>query len=474
MKFLTNLDLNKNELQNARIQNLAAPPNNPLSGQAYYNTKDNIAYIFDGTTWRNLFSMSIEEVITLLNKSNYKIDDDNLSNNVNDAVIKRHEHINASILNVITQELINKWNLAEVNAKSYADKQINDYKIRPATKNTLGGIKVGANLSINEDGTLNANDNSVNYIVKQEKFVASEGQTLFSLTKGSYKVGLGALSIFMYGAKISNDAFNETTEKSFTMKNPLNVGDIVLAEYIELVNVTPYPIHGKEHLSGGVDPIPKATTYTEGLMSKEDKNKLDSISIGANKVIRSDKNGMILIDGLEQNVYIHPNDINTRHVTDDEKNVWNAKETTLGSQDKANRAETNAEAYTDNKATDILSNANKYTDNKVAALVNSAPEALDTLQELAKALGNDPNFSSTILNKLGLKLEKVAFTIGDGKTTEFTLKHNLNTSDTTWSIREASTGEGIFTDVITVDTNAIKVLFAQAPAKEQFRVVVNG
>lgn len=36
----------------------------------------------------------------------------------------------------------------------------------------------------------------------------------------------------------------------------------------------------------------------------------------------------------------------------------------------------------------------------VAALVGSSPVALDTLNELAAALGNDPNFSRTILNRL--------------------------------------------------------------------------
>ncbi|HFE7024520.1 TPA: phage tail protein, partial [Salmonella enterica subsp. enterica serovar Newport] len=40
---------------------------------------------------------------------------------------------------------------------------------------------------------------------------------------------------------------------------------------------------------------------------------------------------------------------------------------------------------------------------KVAQLVGSAPEALDTLQELADALGNDPNFATTVLNKLAGK-----------------------------------------------------------------------
>ncbi|UDQ74648.1 tail fiber protein [Pectobacterium brasiliense] len=42
----------------------------------------------------------------------------------------------------------------------------------------------------------------------------------------------------------------------------------------------------------------------------------------------------------------------------------------------------------------------------VAALVNGSPAALDTLQELANALGNDPNFSATVLNALAGKLAK--------------------------------------------------------------------
>lgn len=42
----------------------------------------------------------------------------------------------------------------------------------------------------------------------------------------------------------------------------------------------------------------------------------------------------------------------------------------------------------------------------IAALVNGSPGALDTLKELAAALGDDPNFSSTVLNKLAEKLEK--------------------------------------------------------------------
>ena len=44
-----------------------------------------------------------------------------------------------------------------------------------------------------------------------------------------------------------------------------------------------------------------------------------------------------------------------------------------------------------------------YVDTKVAGLVDSAPEALDTLVELAAALGNDENFATTVANEIGTK-----------------------------------------------------------------------
>lgn len=44
-----------------------------------------------------------------------------------------------------------------------------------------------------------------------------------------------------------------------------------------------------------------------------------------------------------------------------------------------------------------------YVDSKVAALVASSPAALDTLNELASALGNDANFATTVSTAIGLK-----------------------------------------------------------------------
>lgn len=51
-----------------------------------------------------------------------------------------------------------------------------------------------------------------------------------------------------------------------------------------------------------------------------------------------------------------------------------------------------------------------YTDTAIANLVDSSPAALDTLNELAAALGDDPNFATTVSTQIGLKLDSASFT----------------------------------------------------------------
>jgi hypothetical protein len=50
-EFLTNINLNKNELQNAAIQNLAVAPSSPVVGQIYFDTVLNNIRTWDGTQW---------------------------------------------------------------------------------------------------------------------------------------------------------------------------------------------------------------------------------------------------------------------------------------------------------------------------------------------------------------------------------------------------------------------------------------
>ena len=72
-------------------------------------------------------------------------------------------------------------------------------------------------------------------------------------------------------------------------------------------------------------------------------------------------------------------------------------------------------AYTDARETAITSayqsyadtaevDAKAYADTEIAALVDSSPAAMNTLNELAAALGDDENFSTTVTNSIATKL----------------------------------------------------------------------
>lgn len=63
-----------------------------------------------------------------------------------------------------------------------------------------------------------------------------------------------------------------------------------------------------------------------------------------------------------------------------------------------------------------------YVNTQLASLIDSAPETLNTLDELANALGDDPNFATTIANQIGTKVTAV-----EGK--------GLSTNDLTDSLK---------------------------------------
>ena len=64
--------------------------------------------------------------------------------------------------------------------------------------------------------------------------------------------------------------------------------------------------------------------------------------------------------------------------------------------------------------TRLTSATGVQVDNAVAALVDSAPAALDTLNELAQALNDDPSFATTVTNSLAAKAD--TFSVGTGLT----------------------------------------------------------
>lgn len=106
MKILTNYDLNQNQLLNARVQNLASAPSNPVKGQVYFNTTSNRLFCYNGTDWVGADStgatMTGSSIVTEINSSAGVIDLDNLAATVGTAVTNSHTHGNKTTLDNIT------------------------------------------------------------------------------------------------------------------------------------------------------------------------------------------------------------------------------------------------------------------------------------------------------------------------------------------------------------------------------------
>ncbi len=184
--------------------------------------------------------------------------------------------------------------------------------------------------------------------------------------------------------------------------------------------------------SGVTDKPGNATTSVDGLMSKTDKSKLDGVAAGANN-------------------YSHPTGDGNRHVPatavgDVNKFLksagaaggaptWAAATKSvvgLGNVDNTADADkpvsTAAQKALDAKAplvspaltgtptaptaaggtntTQIATTA--FVAAAIAALIDGAPGAIDTLNELAAALGDDPAFATTVTNSLADKLAKAS------------------------------------------------------------------
>lgn len=67
-RFLTPIDMVKNELRNARVQNLANAPSNPVEGQIYFDTTTRAFRFYDGVEWVDVVSQ--EGLISQVNVEN--------------------------------------------------------------------------------------------------------------------------------------------------------------------------------------------------------------------------------------------------------------------------------------------------------------------------------------------------------------------------------------------------------------------
>lgn len=161
--------------------------------------------------------------------------------------------------------------------------------------------------------------------------------------------------------------------------------------------------------------------------------------------------------GLSQNgdSYFHPGNSNDTYLGS-EYYLWKgvyANKYYLGSTEFGDIVTHNASEF----LTQHQSLADYATKQDLADLVNSAPSTLDTLNELASALGNDPNFATTVSTQIGAKANDNAVVHLSGNETISGVK----TFQDNGIVLKSSTAElgvtGGYTDITFLDKNGKKL-----------------
>lgn len=119
-------------------------------------------------------------------------------------------------------------------------------------------------------------------------------------------------------------------------------------------------------------------------------------------------------------------------------------------------------------------------------VVGAAPDALNTLQEIADALGADPNFAATItgqitgldsrIDTLEANTGSDAFKqdVGDATVSSFTITHNKGTQDCLVQVIRKSDFQVVYPVVKLPTANTVTVDFGtHVPGVGAYRVIIN-
>lgn len=167
----------------------------------------------------------------------------------------------------------------------------------------------------------------------------------------------------------------------------------------------------------------KKTTYQIPELRDENDNIIQSGTYGKNSPLCNATNDGVL-DYINNNLeYLKSaqdsaiENITTEHATKNElKRASDALTASLAQKVSADAQAITTKELTVTGGTNVpTANAGnqsktiantEFVQNTIAHLVDSAPETLNTLNELAKALNNDPNFATTITNMIAEKESK--------------------------------------------------------------------
>ena len=483
-KFLTSIDLAKNELQNAVVQNLAADPSSPIAGQVYYNTSSNEMRIYNGT---------IFEAIGL--------------NGVT---------ADAAELNILDGATLTTTELNYVDGVTSGIQGQLDLKSPLANPTFTGTVTLDTGVDLVFEGTtanafeltLTSGDPTADRVVTLPDLTTTlvgrdttdtlTNKTITSpIVSGLY---LSDLSLVVEGS--TNDGF----ETTLSFVDPTADRTI----YVPDANGTLARVENKLHdfalATASVDlNNQKITNLTDPTNPQDAANKryVDSAVVGIDwkpSVRLATTAAITLATGLENGdtldgVVLATGDrILVKNQTDATENglyVVAASGAPARSSDADTAAEITASfavfveegtvntdsgwTLTNNGAVTVGTTALSFTQFTGLGQITAGAGLTKTANTL-DVIGGDGitvNADSVVIDR-AVVVTKYATNVGDGTNTSYTITHSLATRDVIVSLFDNSSPYAeVMADVEHTTTNTITLLFSVAPTSNKYRVVVH-
>lgn len=506
-KVLTHLNLHKQQLLNAALQVVATAPAAPATGQIYWDTAKNSAFVWTGTDWLDLGQVYTHPDFAESGQPSTALS--------GAQVISRITLDNGHVTGVTTRTLT----AAEIGAATSVH-----------THNFAEIIGLPAN-------TILANNTASAGAAKA--ITVAELMTMLA-------IGYGSLTILNTGS--------DTTQRTWTAADLTSWLNTKLGSYLTVVNLalgtrtaTGIPITN----TGGTGvTLPEATQSLAGLLTAADKTKLDSIAANANNYVHPTNNpgthpfateltsGLQILSQIVVNTEGHVVTIKGRNLTAADiasvmivagtnttstNQTWSAATINAKLQAAITQAQTGALVYkgnydpitnTPNLTTDttiltgytyvvsvagtfagqsvepgdmiIAKNNNPGTtaanwqivNKNIPAIVSASTtvEGIVYLATVAEAQAGTDNTKA--VTPAGLKAVLDSYTggyyqqFGNGSSTSFTITHNLGTDRILVQIRAVATKEEVICDWKAASANTVTVAMNIAPANNEYEILI--
>lgn len=456
-KFLTSIDLTKNELQNAVIQNLSSAPSSPVEGQIYYDTTDDAFYIRNGSAWETWIPA----------------DEKAAANGV--------ASLNGSSL--VVQDPANAQTSS---AADKIPKANGSGKIDNAWLNTGTGNGLDADTVDGQHGS---------YYLDRANHTGT--QTASTISDFDAEVQTNRLD--QMAAPTASVSLN--SQKIVNLLNPTSAQDAATKSYVDgLVN--------------GVEIHPSVKAASTADLTLSGTQTVDGVAlIAADRILvknqtNAEENGIYVVAA---GAWARASDADTwaelisAFVFVEEGSTW-ADTAWVSTVDDGGTLNTTDVTWVQFAAPGSTTASNLGTgaevfESKVGSDLRfrtlTPGSAKVTITEGANEIDIDVDESELTLDNLGGTLaitkggtgettaaaaivalggtRKYAASVGNNSGTSFAVNHNLNTTDVVVMVKEVGGGLAqVFPDVVMTDANNVTVSFTVAPTTNQYRVIVIG